>query len=173
LAKPVIAAVRGHALGNACELAGVCDLTIASETGRFGEIQIRNGFPPPTLITPYLAGHKQAKEIMLLGEVFDAAEAQRLGLVNRVVPDEQLESAAEAMATKLASLPQNTVRLNKALVNRVYQLAGIGEGIAWRDDAELLALSEANDAVALQRAQIQREQGWRAFRQERDRGYQS
>ena len=58
--KPVIAAVRGHAVGQGCELAGVCDITVAAEDAQFGEIQIRHGFGPPVLITPFLVGLKNA-----------------------------------------------------------------------------------------------------------------
>ena len=170
--KPVIAAVRGHAVGQGFELAGVCDLTIASETARFGEIQIRHGFGPPTLITPYLVGLKHAKELLMLGEALDAQEAFRLGLANRVVPDAELESAAEAMAKKLAALPQNTMRLNKRLVNRVYELAALNEGLAYRSDPELDSLFAGRDAVAQERHRLREEQGWAAFKQERDKGYE-
>ena len=90
LSKPVIAAVRGHAVGQGCELAGVCDLTIAAEDAKLGEIQIRHGAPPPVLITPFLVSMKHAKELLLLGEVVDAPEALRLGLVNRVLPGGRL-----------------------------------------------------------------------------------
>ena len=89
--KPVIAAVRGHAVGQACELAGVCDFTIAAESARLGEIQIRHGFGVPVLITPYLTGQKQAKEVLLLGEVILPQDALRMGLVNRVVPDDRAQ----------------------------------------------------------------------------------
>ena len=171
LSKPVIAAVRGHAVGQGCELAGACDLTIASETARFGEIQIRHGFPPPFLITPYLVSMKRAKELLLLGEVILPEEAQRLGMVNRVVPDGELESAAEAVARKIASLPQTTVRLNKALTNRAYELAGIRDGLAWNQDEAMRALSGQKDAVAEERHRIRQEKGWNEFKQERDRGY--
>jgi len=172
LAKPVIAAVRRHAVGQGCELAGVCDLTVASETARLGEIQIRHGFAPPTLITPYQVGMKQAKELMLLGEVYDAQEARRLGLVNSVVPDEDLETAAEAMAKKIAKLPQNVVRLNKALINRVYQLAELEQGIAWNRNEGLRAMASSRDAVAEERHRVRQGQGWDAFKRERDQGYE-
>ena len=171
LSKPVIAAVRGHAVGQGCELAGVCDLTVASETARFGEIQIRHGFAPPMLITPYLTNLKKAKELMLLGEVIDAHEAKEVGLVNKVVPDDQLEATAEAMAKKIASLPQNVVRLNKALTNRVYELAALEQGLAWNQDEGLRELAAARDAVALERHRIRQEKGWNEFKQERDKGY--
>jgi len=172
LSKPVVAAVRGHAVGQGCELAGVCDITIASDTSRFGEIQVRHGFAPPMLISPYLVGMKQAKELMLLGEVYTAEDAVRLGLANRVVPDAELEAAAEAVARKLAALPQNIVRLNKALVNRVYSLAGFQDGIGWNRDEDLRSLASARDATAAERHRVRPEQGWQAFKDERDRGYQ-
>ncbi len=122
--KPVIAAVRGYAVGQGCELAGICDLTIAAADAVFGEIQIRHGFGPPILITPYLVGMKQAKEILMLGERYNAQEAMRLGLVNKIVPADDLMAAAEEMAKKIAALPAKTVGMNKLLVNRAYELAG-------------------------------------------------
>ena len=117
LSKPVIAAVRGHAVGQGCELAGVCDFTIASEDAKLGEIQIRHGANPPVLITPFLVSMKQAKELLLLGEMVDAPEAQRLGLVNRVVPLEKLDEEARALADKILANSRNTIAILKALVN--------------------------------------------------------
>jgi enoyl-CoA hydratase/carnithine racemase len=171
LAKPVIAAVRGHAVGQGCELAGACDLTVASETARFGEIQIRHGFPPPMLITPYLLGMKHAKELMLLGEVYDAHEAHRLGLANVVVADDQLEAAAEAMAKKIAKLPQKIVRLNKRLINRVYELAGIEAGLGWMREPDLRTMAQGGDVTADERHRLRETQGWAAFKESRDQGY--
>lgn len=169
--KPVIAAVRGHALGQGAQFVNVCDFTVASETARIGEIQIRQGFSPPTMISPYLMGIKHAKEFMLLGDAFTAEDAYRIGIVNRVVPDAELEATAEAMAKKLAALPQATIRLNKALINRIYALAGFEQGFDWRQDPEMVALSEQKDAVAEERIRIREEQGWAAFKQERNKGY--
>jgi len=167
--KPVIAAVRGHAVGQGCELAGICDLTVATEDAKFGEIQIRHGFGPPLLITPYLTGPKQAKELLLLGEIYDAREAQRLGLVNRVVPDDRLEAEAEAIARKLAALPQRAVKTNKLLVNRVHELAGFRDALDYRDDPLIKALDQREgDAGLNEHLRVLREQGWEAFRQSRD-----
>ena len=171
-AKPVIAAVRGHAVGQGCELAGVCDLTIASETARLGEIQIRHGFGIPVLITPFLASQKQAKEVLLLGEVIGAEDALRMGLVNRVVPDDQLEDAATELAAKLASLPPSVVRLNKRLVNMVYEQMGLVDAVRYRDNEALSELLEAEDNVGTGRQRIRENQGWAAFKRERDRGYE-
>jgi len=170
-AKPVIAAVRGHAVGQGCELAGVCDLTVASEDALLGEIQIRHGFGVPVLITPFLVGQKLAKEVLLLGEVVGAQDALRMGLVNRVVPDAELDDAADEMARKLAALPPSVVRLNKRLVNLVYEQMGLIDAVGHRDNDALRELLEAEDAVGSGRQRVREEQGWSAFKRERDRGY--
>ena len=174
LSRPVIAAVRGHAVGQGFELAGVCDFTIAAEDAKFGEIQIRHGGSPPVLITPFLAGLKNAKEILMLGEQLTAHDALRMGLVNRVVPVSDLQSEAESMAHKVASLPMEAVRRNKLLVNRVYQLAGFQEALAYRDDPIIAAALESadSDQVADERRRMISETGWGAFRDNRDAEYQ-
>ncbi|MEX2081535.1 MAG: enoyl-CoA hydratase/isomerase family protein, partial [Dehalococcoidia bacterium] len=132
--KPIIAAVRGFAVGQGHELAGMCDFTNAADDAVFGELQIRHGFGPPILVTPFLMNPKQAKELLLLGERIPAAEALRLGIVNRVVPGADLMATAEDWARKLAALPQATVATNKLLVNRVYELAGFLEALDYRAD---------------------------------------
>lgn len=169
--KPVIAAVRGYAVGQGCELAGICDFTIAAEDAVFGELQIRHGFGPPVLITPFLVGLKQAKEILMLGERVGAADALRLGLVNRVVAGEELMATCEEMARKLIALPQGTVRSNKLLVNRVYELAGFQEALNYRDDPLMAATTEQREAALDPHLQVLREQGWEAFRKSRDETY--
>lgn len=173
--KPVIAAVRGHAVGQGCELAAVCDLTIAAEDARFGEIQIRHGGSPPVLITPFVVGLKKAKEVLMLGEQINAQAALSMGMVNRVVPVEKLQEEAMALAHKMADLPQGTVRQNKALVRRVYELAGFKEALAYRDDPEIAAaLSGAqDDALGKERRRMITETGWSQFKGERDANYQA
>ncbi len=170
--KPIIAAVKGHAVGQGCELAGICDMTVAAENANFGELQIRHGFGPPLLIAPFLVGLKQAKELLMLGDMIDAREAQRLGLVNRVVPEDEVLAEAERMATKIASLSQKAVRTNKILVNRVYELAGFRQGINYRDDPLVQALASDNPEPSLnEHIQVLRERGWEAFRDSRDAIY--
>lgn len=173
LSKPVIAAVRGHAVGQGFELAGVCDFTIAAEDARFGEIQIRHGGSPPVLIAPFLTGLKNAKEILLLGEQINAQEALRMGLANRVVPVADLQAEAETMARKIASLPSGAVRRNKMLVNRVYHLAGFQQALAYRDDPEIAdALNSGDsDQLGVERRRMISETGWGAFRETRDASY--
>ena len=135
-----------------------------------GEIQIRHGFGPPVLITPFLVGLKNAKELLLLGDQIDAHEAQRMGLVNKVVSGDDLMSEAEAMAKKLASLPQRTVLLNKLLVNRAYILAGFREAMAYRDVPEIEEIlnSTRDDEVSQRRLRLLTEEGWGAFIKNRD-----
>lgn len=167
---PVIAAVAGHAVGQGIELAGICDMTIAADDAKFGEIQIRHGFGPPLLITPFLVGLKQAKEMLLLGDILTAEDALRIGLINRVVPRERLQDEAEGMARKIAALNVDTVRLNKRLVNRAYELAGFLGALDYRSDPELAELftGSASDSAHLN---VLREQGWEAFIRERDKLY--
>ena len=171
--KPIIAAVRGYAVGQGHELAGTCDMTIAADDAVFGEIQIRHGFGPPILVSPFLVGLKQAKELLMLGERINAQDALRLGLVNRVVPGDQLIAAAEEMARKLAALPQNTVRTNKLLVNRVYELAGFREALDYRADPALAEALGTNAAEPDPHLKVLREQGWEAFRASRDALYRA
>lgn len=169
--KPVIAAVRGYAVGQGCELAGMCDLTIASDDSVFGEIQIRHGFGPPILITPYLVGMKQAKEILMMGERYSAQDAMRLGLVNKVVPADELMAAAEEMAKKLAALPAKAVKLNKLLVNRAYELQGFRDGLGYRSDPAIAEATGQEAADPDPHLKVLREQGWEAFRKSRDAVY--
>jgi enoyl-CoA hydratase len=171
--KPVIAAVRGYAVGQGHELAGTCDMTIAAEDATFGELQIRHGFGPPILVSPFLVGLKQAKELLMLGERINAQDALRLGLVNRVVPNDQLMPAAEEMARKLAALPQKTVRANKALVNRVYELAGFREALDYRADPAMADVLGTETAEPDPHLRVLREQGWEAFRASRDALYRA
>ena len=170
--KPVIAAVRGYAVGQGHELAGMCDITIAADDAVFGELQIRHGFGPPILVTPFLTGIKQAKEILMLGERISAQDALRLGIVNRVVPGDELMSAAEEMCRKLAALPQKTVKANKLLVNRAYELGGFRQSLDYRSDASLAAATGTTAEEPDPHLKVLREQGWEAFRASRDGLYQ-
>jgi enoyl-CoA hydratase/carnithine racemase len=169
--KPVIAAVRGYAVGQGHELAGMCDMTVAADDAVFGELQIRHGFGPPILITPFLVGPKQAKEILMLGERINAADALRLGLVNRVVPGERLIEEATDMVKKMAALPQRTVRTNKLLVNRAYELAGFRQALDYRADPAFAEATGQQVEARDPHLDVLREQGWEAFRRSRDAAY--
>ncbi|MCX7780786.1 MAG: short-chain-enoyl-CoA hydratase [Negativicutes bacterium] len=120
LPQPVIAAVNGFALGGGCELAMACDIRIASEKAKFGQPEVTLGITPGFAGTQRLArlvGKGLAKEILYTGDMIDAAEAYRIGLVNKVVAPEELMAAAKAMAQKIMMRAPVAVRLCKAAVN--------------------------------------------------------
>ncbi|MFJ6935364.1 enoyl-CoA hydratase/isomerase family protein [Streptomyces sp. NPDC101132] len=118
--KPVIAAVNGTAAGIGAHLALACDLVLAAESARFIEVFVRRGLVPDgagAYLLPRLIGPQRAKELMFFGDSVPAAEALRLGLVNRVVPDAELESLARDWAERLAQGPTRALSLTKQLVN--------------------------------------------------------
>ncbi|MFF2328289.1 MULTISPECIES: enoyl-CoA hydratase/isomerase family protein [unclassified Streptomyces] len=118
--KPVIAAVNGTAAGLGAHLAFACDLVLAAESAKFIEVFVRRGLVPDgggAYLLPRLLGPQRAKELMFFGDSLPATDAERLGLVNRVVPDEELETAARAWAQRLADGPTRAIALTKHLVN--------------------------------------------------------
>ncbi|MEV0172787.1 enoyl-CoA hydratase-related protein [Streptomyces sp. NPDC050803] len=118
--KPVIAAVNGTAAGLGAHLAFACDLVLAAESARFIEVFVRRGLVPDgggAYLLPRLVGPQRAKELMFFGDALTAADAERLGLVNRVVPDEELAKTSRAWAERLAAGPTRALALTKQLVN--------------------------------------------------------
>ncbi|WP_435834408.1 enoyl-CoA hydratase-related protein [Streptomyces antibioticus] len=118
--KPVIAAVNGTAAGLGVHLALACDLVLAAESARFIEVFVRRGLVPDgggAYLLPRLIGPQRAKELMFFGDALTAADAERLGLVNRVVPDADLPKTAHDWAVRLAAGPTRALALTKQLVN--------------------------------------------------------
>ncbi|MEU4166460.1 enoyl-CoA hydratase-related protein [Streptomyces sp. NPDC026665] len=118
--KPVIAAVNGTAAGIGAHLAFACDLVLAAEPARFIEVFVRRGLVPDgggAYLLPRLVGPQRAKELMFFGDALSAVDAERIGLVNRVVPAEELEKTARAWAERLAAGPTRALALTKQLVN--------------------------------------------------------
>jgi len=131
--KPVIAAVAGYALGGGCELAMMCDFIIAADNARFGQPEINLGVIPGaggTQRLPRFVGKSKAMEMTLLGQarMMDAAEAERVGLVSRVVPADKLVEDALATAAKIAELSLPIVMMAKEAVNRAYE-STLAEGV--------------------------------------------
>jgi 2-(1,2-epoxy-1,2-dihydrophenyl)acetyl-CoA isomerase len=119
--KPIIAAVNGTAAGVGAHLAFCCDLVIAAESARFIEVFVRRGLVPDglgTYILPRIVGLQKAKELIFFGDDVHAAQAKEIGLINKVVPDGELESAAREWAERLASGPTKSLMLSKWLLNR-------------------------------------------------------
>jgi len=129
--KPIIAAVSGYALGGGCELALMCDFIIAADTARFGQPEITIGILPGAGATqrlPRFIGKSKAMDMILTGRMIDAEEAERMGLVARVVPSDKLVEEAVGAAQHIASLSRPAVYLAKECVNRAYETA-MSEGI--------------------------------------------
>jgi enoyl-CoA hydratase len=131
--KPVIAAVAGFALGGGCELAMMCDFIIAADNAKFGQPEINLGIIPGaggTQRLPRFVGKSKAMEMALLGQarMMDAAEAERVGLVSRVVPLEKLLEDALATAAKIADLSMPIVMMAKESVNRAFETT-LSEGV--------------------------------------------
>jgi 2-(1,2-epoxy-1,2-dihydrophenyl)acetyl-CoA isomerase len=119
--RPTIAMVDGVAVGAGTNLALCCDVVIASDRARFGELFNKIGLVPDgggTWLLPRLVGMARAKELIYTGDIFDAAEAARLGLVNRVVPASELERETRGLAEKIAAGPPAAQRLAKHMLNR-------------------------------------------------------
>jgi enoyl-CoA hydratase len=129
--KPVIAAVAGFALGGGCEVAMMCDIIIAAENARFGQPEINLGTMPGAGGTQRLArfiGKAKAMDLCLTGRMMDAAEAERAGLVSRIVPADKLLAEAIAIATKIAGLSQPVAMMVKESVNRAFETT-LSEGV--------------------------------------------
>lgn len=156
---PVVALVHGPALGGGCELAGFCDLVVASDAARFGQPEIHLGVLPPITATafPYFVHGKKTLEMMLTGETFDAGEAARMGLVNRVYPADEFDDRASAFVGRLAEMSAAALRLAK----KAYYV-GVDAPFADALDRveeiyldELMKTHDANEGIA-------------AFREKRD-----
>jgi enoyl-CoA hydratase len=129
--KPIIAAVAGYALGGGCELALMCDFILAAETARFGQPEITIGILPGAGATqrlPRFIGKSKAMDMILTGRMVDAEEAERMGLVARIIPAEKLMEEAVGTAQHIASLSRPAVLMAKECVNRAYE-ASMAEGI--------------------------------------------
>ena len=143
LGKPVIAAVNGFCLGGGCEIAMACDLIIASEKARFGLPEINLGLIPGgggTQRLPRLVGGCRAKELIFTGEIIRADEADRIGLVNRVVPADELMHTAKELAKKISSKSQAALRLAKQAINKGMQTS-LEVGLDYEREMYSLALT--------------------------------
>jgi len=161
--KPVIGAINGTAAGIGAHLALACDLVVAAEGARFIEVFVRRGLVPDGAgcwLLPRLIGMQKAKELMFFGDEVPAAEAERLGLVNRVVPADELDKVAGEWAARLAAGPTRSIGLTKALLNRSLDS---DRATAFREEALAQELNmQTRDA----------NEGVDAFKERRDPDYQ-
>jgi 2-(1,2-epoxy-1,2-dihydrophenyl)acetyl-CoA isomerase len=156
--KPTIAMVDGYAVGAGSNLALCCDLIVASDRAKFGELFWKIGLVPDgggTWLLPRVVGLARAKELIFTADVIDAAEALRIGLVNRVVPVAELEAATRALAEKIAAGPPAVLKMAKHMVNRA----------ATSDLAAALDLEAFSQGLAI--ASEDHQEGLRAFFEKR------
>src|SRR5579883_1846102 len=167
LSKPVIAAVNGWCIGGGLWYALACDITYASDRAVFGQPEVRQ-ISNSSVLFAALVGWKHAHRYTLTGDHFDAQEALRIGVVNEVVPHERLMDAALALANRIAKVPSDSVRINKAIT--VYGLEAMGLRTALQVNAFLSTLVQAsNDGPEVEAMQAaQREGGLRRFLEVRD-----
>ncbi|QKD06002.1 enoyl-CoA hydratase [Mesorhizobium loti] len=150
--KPIIAAVAGYALGGGCELAMMCDFIIAADTARFGQPEITLGVIPgmggSQRLTRFV-GKSKAMDMCLTGRLMDAAEAERSGLVSRVVPADELVEEAVKAAAKIADFSLPSVMMAKEAVNRSYETT-LAEGLRFerRLFHSLFALEDQKEGMA-------------------------
>ena len=151
ISRPVIALVDGPALGGGCELVAACDIVIASERARFGQPEIKLGVFPPVaaILLPRIIGEKRARELIMLGEMIDAAEALRLGLVNYLVPVAELEPKLLSVLAKLrdlsaAALAMTRTALDLGTGNNFQRVLGEVENLYLH---ELMKTEDAHEGV--------------------------
>ena len=166
--KPVIAQVHGFALAGGLELAMACDLIVAADDAQLGEPEIRFGSAPVTLLMPFLIGQKKTRELLMTGDLIDAAEAHRIGLVNRVVSRDRLAEEVDALADRLARVPPDVMAPTKRMLNRAMDAAGFAAAVEMGLDLQsFINMSEtAREFDAIVRAE-----GLKAALAWRDRRY--
>ena len=153
ISAPTVAAVNGHAIGGGCDLALMCDVRIAAESARFSESFLRVGLLPGdggAWFLPRVVGLARAMEMALTCEVLDAEKAERVGLVSRVVPDDQLMSVAMDVARTIATQPPNAARMTKQLM-RFGAEAGLAETLQMTAAMQGIAQTSDEHREAAQR----------------------
>ena len=129
--KPIIAQVHSYCLAGGCDLMMICDLCVCSDDARFGEPEIRFGSGVVTMVMPWILGVRKSKELLFTGEDrISADEALRIGLVNRVVEHDRLDSATLDLANEIAKNDPFAISMEKQAINRVWEGAGFREAIA-------------------------------------------
>ena len=143
--KPVIAQVHGYAVAGGLEVAMACDLIVAAEGTRLGEPEIRFGSAPVTLLMPFVIGQKRTRELLLTGDLIDAAEAERIGLINRVVPADRLAEEVDALADRLARVDPDVMAPTKLMLNRAMDAAGFAIAVEMGLDVQsFINMSESS-----------------------------
>jgi cyclohexa-1,5-dienecarbonyl-CoA hydratase len=147
LAKPAVAVVDGSALGGGCELVAACDIVVAASRAKFGQPEIKLGVFPPVaaVLLPRLVGERRARELLLTGEIFDAQEALRLGLVSHVVESGQLEAKLQEILARLRELSAPALEMTRRALDAARGRPFL-EALARVEDLYLNELMKTEDA---------------------------
>ena len=173
LPKPVIASVHSYCLAGGTDLMLACDLAVASDDALFGYVDIRFGSGIVSMLLPWVVGVRAAKELILTGEDrVPAAEALRIGLVNRVVPRGELDDATMALADEIAKNEPFVVRTMKASINRMWQIAGLRAALDANTELDVM-IETANLPARDEFRRITQEEGLKAAIAWRDSRYRS
>ncbi|HZT60845.1 MAG TPA: enoyl-CoA hydratase-related protein [Pyrinomonadaceae bacterium] len=158
LAKPTVAVVEGAALGGGCELVAGCDIVISSARAKYGQPEIKLGVFPPVaaILLPRIIGERRARELVLTGEIFDAREALRLGLVSHVVESERLEAKLQEILSRLRELSAPALEMTRRALDAARGHAFL-EALSRVEDIYLNDLMKTEDA----------QEGVRAFMEKR------
>ena len=159
--KPVIASVQGYVLGGGCELAMMCDLTIAADDAKFGEPEVRFSHVGPVVVMPWIVGLKRARELLYFGDMIDAQTALEYGMVNRVVPRDQLPDYTDRYARRLALIDLAALRWGKRSINRSAEISGMRAALESGVEG-LVALYAAKTEVGNEFDRLVRENGLKA-----------
>jgi enoyl-CoA hydratase len=159
--KPVIASVQGHVLGGGCELALMCDLTIAADDAKFGEPEVRFSHLGPLMVMPWFIGLKRARELLFFGDQIDAKTALQFGMINRIVPAAELRQATMKYAKRLALISPEALRWGKRVINRGAEIAGFRAAIESGVDS-FVSLYATQTEVGKEFGRITQEQNLKA-----------
>jgi enoyl-CoA hydratase/carnithine racemase len=161
ISKPVIASVQGHVLGGGCQLAMFCDLIIAAENAVFAEPEVRFSNTGPAFIMPWIAGFRRAREFIYFGDTINAATALSYGLVNRVVPNDELAAATLAYAKRLSLIAPEALTRTKLALKRGLEATGFRQALNAGHDV-ISTLYAAETEVGRQFSEIAERDGLKA-----------
>ena len=168
LAKPTIAQVHGHCLGAGLSLAMLCDITIASQDAVFGDPELRMGLLPGMPLWLWLVGIKKTKEMLYSGRYIDASEAEKIGLINKVVPPDKLEQEVNRLAEGISLMPGDGLAICKDGINAVMEARGLGEAWRFTDNMQLVMQQRSIEPGEFDFFETRDKKGLRAALEQRD-----
>jgi enoyl-CoA hydratase/carnithine racemase len=168
LAKPTIAQVHGYCLGFGCNLAMVCDITIASEDALFGDPSIRMGLLSEMPLWIWLIGIKKTRELLYSGRYITAAEAEQFGLINKAVPKDKLESEVLKLAKGVSLLSGDGLANCKDGINSVMEARGLGEAWRFTNEMQLVMGQHSRESGDFDFFDVREKKGLKAAIEERD-----